>query len=303
MKEAVGVIGLGNMGGAIAQNLLAAGFEVFGVDIDPARMASFVDAGGKSASSPSEVAQEVAIVILSLPSVAALEEVTQGPEGLVAGGRSGVICVETSTFPIKAKRAAAEALAERGIPMLDCTVSGTGSQARAKDIVLYTSGPADLLERCRPVFEAVSRASPRVGDFGAGSVMKFVSNLLVAVHTVAAAEALTLAEKAGLDAEMALQLMSTGAGNSRMLEVRGPLMVNRSYDIGSATLDTLTKDTEIIRTFADEQDCPVPLLSIAATVLRAASAQGRNEEDPAVVREILGLFAGLPPLDQGASND
>ena len=289
----VGVIGLGNMGGAIARNLLDAGFDVIGRDVDPDRMSQFTSAGGIPGETPAQVTFQADIVILSLPNVAALEQVLHGPGGLVAEGRAGIICVETSTFPLSAKTAAAEALAPKEIALLDCTVSGTGSQARDRDIVLYTSGPADLIERCKPVFEAFSKASPRVGDFGAGSVMKFVSNLLVAVHTVAAAEAMTLATKAGLDADAALDHISAGAGNSRMLEVRGPLMVGGEYDVGSATLDTLTKDSEIILDFAADRDCPVPLLSMAAQFLRAAAAQGLNDKDPAVVREVLGHLAGL----------
>jgi 3-hydroxyisobutyrate dehydrogenase-like beta-hydroxyacid dehydrogenase len=306
MGNAVGVIGLGNMGGAIAQNLLKAGFEVVGFDIDPARMTPFTTSGGRAANTPGEVTEGADIVITSLPSVAALQQVIHGPGGLLSAGRSGVLCIETSTFPLSVKMAAAEALAEREITLLDCTVSGTGSQARDRDIVLYTSGPVELLERCRPIFEAVSKAAPRVGDFGAGSIMKFVSNLLVAVHTVAAAEALTLAAKAGLDAGAALELISAGAGNSRMLEVRGPLMVAGTYDMGSATLDTLTKDSEIILDFAAERDCPTPLLSIASTFLRAAAAQGLHDRDPAVVREVLGNLAGLAPRlehEKGTSND
>lgn len=298
MGSAVGVIGLGNMGGAIARNLLEAGFDVVGLDIDPERMALFTANGGKAAASPAEVTEGAGIVILSLPNVGALEQVLHGPGGLAAEGRSGVVCIESSTFPLSAKVAARTALAEKDIALLDCTVSGTGSQARDRDIVFYTSGPPELLERCRPIFDAVSKAAPRVGDFGAGSIMKFVSNLLVAVHTVAAAEALTLAAKAGLDVGTAFEHISVGAGNSRMLEVRGPLMVAGEYDIGSATLDTLTKDSTIILDFAGDQDCPVPMLSIAATFLRAAAAQGLNEQDPAVVKEVLFALAGLPARAQ-----
>src|SRR3970282_1982776 len=199
MRTSLGVIGLGNMGGAIAQNLLAAGFQVVGLDIDTERMALFAAGGGKPATTPAEVTQEADIVILSLPSVAALEQVVHGPGGLLEGGRSGVICIESGTFPLAAKISAAEALATRDIALLDCPGSGTGSQARNRDIVVYASGPPELVAKCEPVFKAISRAAPRVGDFGAGSTMKFVSNLLVAVHTVAAAEALTLAAKCGLD--------------------------------------------------------------------------------------------------------
>jgi 3-hydroxyisobutyrate dehydrogenase-like beta-hydroxyacid dehydrogenase len=294
MGTAIGVIGLGNMGGAIARNLLDSGFEVVGLDIDPERMAEFTAHGGKPATTPSKVTQEADIVILSLPSVAALEQVLHGSGGLMEAGRAGVICIESGTFPLSAKSAAAEALAERNITLLDCTVSGTGSQARNRDIVIYASGPVAAVARCEPVFSAISKAAPRVGDFGAGSIMKFVSNLLVAVHTVTAGEALTLAAKCGLDLEVTLELISAGAGNSRMLEVRGPLMVAGEYDVGSANLDTLNKDTQIILDFAKDQNCPVPMLSIAATFLRAAAAQGLRAQDPAVVKEVLSGLAGLP---------
>lgn len=293
MDTRVGVIGLGNMGGVLARNLLEADFEVVGLDIDPDRIEAFESAGGVVAESPAAVTQDADIVILSLPNVEALESVIHGEGGLAAGGREGVICIESGTFPLQAKTAAAEALSERGIHLLDCTVSGTGSQAVNRDIVFYTSGPTELVERCGPVFQAVAKAWPRVGDFGAGSVMKFVSNLLVTVHTVAAAEALTLATKSGLDPEAALELLAAGAGQSRMLEVRGPLMASGEYDVGSATVDTLTKDTEIILDFAAKQSSPVPMLSIAATFLHAAAANGLNHQDPAVVREMIGRLAGL----------
>jgi len=293
MRTSLGVIGLGNMGGAIAQNLLAAGFQVVGLDIDTERMALFAAGGGKPATTPAEVTQEADIVILSLPSVAALEQVVHGPGGLLEGGRSGVICIESGTFPLAAKISAAEALATRDIALLDCTVSGTGSQARNRDIVVYASGPPELVAKCEPVFKAISKAAPRVGDFGAGSTMKFVSNLLVAVHTVAAAEALTLAAKCGLDPGAALELITSGAGNSRMLEVRGPLMVAGDYDVGSATVETLNKDTEIIIGFAAGQNCPVPMLSMAAAFLRSAAANGWHDQDPASVKEVLSTLAGI----------
>ena len=293
MRTSLGVIGLGNMGGAIAQNLLAAGFQVVGLDIDTERMALFAAGGGKPATTPAEVTQEADIVILSLPSVAALEQVVHGSGGLLEGGRSGVICIESGTFPLAAKISAAEALATRDIALLDCTVSGTGSQARNRDIVVYASGPPELVAKCEPVFKAISKAAPRVGDFGAGSTMKFVSNLLVAVHTVAAAEALTLAAKCGLDPGAALELITSGAGNSRMLEVRGPLMVAGDYDVGSATVETLNKDTEIIIGFAAGQNCPVPMLSMAAAFLRSAAANGWHDQDPASVKEVLSTLAGI----------
>jgi len=303
VKEPVGIIGLGNMGGAMAGNLLAAGFRVVGLDIDQARLDQFVGKGGEAAPSPAKVAAETDIVILSLPNVPALEAVLAGPGGLLSEPRAGVICVESGTFPLAAKQSARLALAEVEMELLDCTVSGTGAQAQARDIVLYTSGPKEVLERCEAIFEAIARAHPRVGDFGAGSVMKFVSNLLVSAHTVAAAEALTLAARCGLDPAATLRLLTAGAGNSRMLEIRGPMMVTRDYDQGSSHLDSLAKDTEIILAFAGEHSCPVPMLATAATVFRAATSQHYSHLDPAVVREVLGSMAGLQPFGQGEKTE
>ena len=293
MSKAVGIIGIGNMGSALAESLIKAGFRTIGVDADPDRTSWFGSIGGEEAADPASVAAEAEVVILSLPSVSALEEVIHGSGGLLSAPRREVIVVESGTFPLAAKVAARAALAAAGMEMLDCTVSGTGAQARNRDIVLYTSGPAEALTRCQPVFEAIAREAPRVGEFGAGSVMKFVSNLLVSIHTVAAAEALTLATRAGLDQAAALQLVTSGSGNSRILELRGPMMVAGDYDQGSSTLDSLAKDTEIIVSFAGDHSCPVPMLATAATFFRSAMSQGFAQLDPAVVREVLGGLAGL----------
>ncbi len=293
MTDVVGIIGIGNMGSPLSENLIKAGFRTIGVDPDPARMERFVSLGGEAAPSPAKVASLVDIVILSLPSLSALEAVIHGPGGLLSEPRPGVIVIESGTFPLGAKLTARDALADVGMEMLDCTVSGTGAQARNRDIVLYTSGPEQALARCRPIFDAVARQAPRVGDFGAGSMMKFVSNLLVSVHTVAAAEALTLAARCGLDPAEALKLITSGAGNSRILELRGPMMVSGDYDQGSSTLDSLAKDTEIILSFAGDHSCPVPMLATAATFFRSAMSQNFDHLDPAVVREVMGALAGL----------
>jgi L-threonate 2-dehydrogenase len=293
----VGIIGIGNMGSPLAESLLRAGRAVVGVDVDPEQMDWFTGAGGTAARHPADVVAAADIVILSLPSIEALNEVVHGPSGLLASPRPGVVIADTGTFPIPAKQAVRDALTAAGMEMLDCTVSGTGAQARNRDIVLYTSGPEEAVARCKAVFDIVARDAPRVGDFGAGSMMKFVANLLVTVNTVAAAEAITLAARCGLDPAEALRLISSGSGNSRILELRGPMMVARDYDHDSSTLESLAKDTEIILGFAGDHSCPVPMLATASTYLRSAMAQFPSHVDPAVVREVLGVMAGLEPLE------
>ncbi|MGZ8755398.1 MAG: NAD(P)-dependent oxidoreductase [Acidimicrobiia bacterium] len=291
--DTVGIVGVGAMGGALATNWVAAGFRVVGFDIRPERMAHLIDVGGNAAGSPADVTSAADRVILSLPSVAALDEVINGEKGMVAGARPGVICIETSTLPLTAKEAAQERLATAGMAMLDCPISGTGAQARLRDIVFYASGPEDLIERCRPMLEAVSRAAPRVGDFGAGIKMKLVSNLLVSVHTLAAAEAITLAARVGLEPAATYDLLCAGAGTSRMLEVRGPMMVAGEFSGETATIDTIGKDVELIMGFAARHSCPVPLLATASTFFLAAMAQGYGSDDPAVLAEVLRRMAGM----------
>ncbi len=289
----IGVVGVGTIGTAMASNLLSAGFPVVGYDVRSERRQALAELGGVVAASPGEVAAQARIVLLSLPSVAALEEVVTGENGLVAAAPAGTICVETSTLPIPAKQAARQALAEVGVELLDCTVSGTGAQARERDMVLYVSGPAEAADKCSGVFAAISRAAPRVGDFGSGTMMKFISNLLVIVHTMAAAEALTLAARCGLDLPTVYDLLTTGAGTSRMLEVRGPMMTKGEYPGDSATIAVLGKDIELIMDFAAAQDAPVPLLSAAYPYFAAARAQGRIGQDPAVLAAVLAGLAGI----------
>lgn len=288
----VGLIGLGIMGSAIAPNLISAGFTVVGHDIDPARCRALVDAGGLAPGSAAAVARHAAIVITSLPGGAALEAVLNAPDGLLAGGRRDGILIETSTLPIDDKRRA-RAAAHPGFTVLDCPLSGTGAQARTRDLVVYASGDPAAIARCRPVFQGFARASHDLGEFGNGSRMKFVANLLVAIHNVAAAEAMVLGMKAGLDAQQILEVVGDGAGGSRMLSVRGPQMVADCYEPATMKVEVWQKDMRIIGEFAASLDCPTPLLSAAAPVYTAAMAQGFAAQDTASVCAVLADMARL----------
>lgn len=291
-KEKVGVIGVGAMGSAMAANLVAAGFHVIGFDVRRERLDLLTRSGGEAADSAADVARRTDAVILSLPSEQALAQAVNGEAGIVEGASRDLVCIETSTLPIAAKGSARDSLAAVGAVLLDCPISGTGDQARVRDIVVYASGPLDEVERCRPVFDAFARAAFRVGDFGSGSQMKFISNLLVSIHTLAAAEALTLAARCGLDLELAHRLLTSGAGTSRMLEVRGPRMVSGRHSDASATIDVLSKDVEIILDFAGGVDCPTPLLSVTSSYFAAARGQGHGGSDPSVLAEVLIKMSG-----------
>jgi L-threonate 2-dehydrogenase len=284
MKDAVGFVGLGQMGTPMSRHLLAAGFTVAGYDIDPARLHAFETAGGKACSSAGEVADGARVIITSLPSGAALRAALDGDDGLLAGDAAdGRVIVETSTLGLEDKNAARKAAEAVGAVLLDCPLSGTAGQAQRKDVVVYSSGDEASVRRCVPLFKAFSRAHYYLGEFGAGSKMKFIANLLVSIHNVAAAEALVLAMKAGMDPQRVHEVISTGAGSSRMFEVRGPAMVAGDYDQPGMSVRVFQKDLGIIADFARSFSCPTPLFTTGTQIYLAALAHGYGEQDAAAV--------------------
>jgi L-threonate 2-dehydrogenase len=282
-KPVVGIIGLGIMGSAMAANTVHAGYTVIGYDVDAARVRDHVRAGGIAARGSADVRRRSDIVICSLPSAAALAQVAS--ELAESGGAA--IVVETSTMPIAVKVAAQQRLAKTGVTLLDCPLSGTGSQAKVRDIVVYASGPLRAYRDVAPLMDAFARAHYYVGPFGAGSKTKFVANLLVAIHNVAAAEGLVLAMKAGLDPALTLRVIADGGGSSRMLQVRGPMMVRGDYSVPTMKLDVWQKDMNAIADFAREVGCPTPLFATTAPFYLAAMAAGRGAEDTGAVCAVL----------------
>src|SRR5437870_11128686 len=274
MKRAVGVIGLGIMGSAMAANLARAGFVVYGYDIVASRRA------GKRCRSAGVVASKAPIVITSLPSAEALHE--------VAEQLKGAIVVETSTLPIDDKLKAREVV---GKTLLDCTLSGTGAQARAKDLVVYASGDQKVFKSVKKVLDGFSRAHYYLGEFGNGSKMKFVANLLVAIHNVSAAEAFVLGMKAGLDARTIYRVAGDGAGTSRMFQVRGPQMVAGNYEDATMKVEVWQKDMKIIGEYATKLGVPTPLFNASAAIYTAAMAQGFEKQDTAAVCAVLEAMA------------
>ena len=290
-QQSVGMIGLGIMGSAMAYNLGRAGFRVAGYDVVPRARAAHRLAGGTAAKSLRDVARRAEIVITSLPSARALTEVAAE---LAASAKRGTIVVETSTLPIEVKTSARDVLAKRRVILLDCPLSGTGAQARAKDLLIYVSGDRTAYRRIVPVLEGFTRANYYVGPFGSGSKMKFVANLLVAIHNVAAAEAMVLGMKAGLDPALVLKVVAGGAGGSRMFQVRGPMMVKGDYSEATMKNEVWQKDMTIIGDFARELDCPTPLFAASVPIYNAAMAMGLGKQDTGAVCAVLEEIAGRP---------
>jgi putative dehydrogenase len=288
----VGVIGLGIMGGAFARHLAAAGVRTSGYDLLSANVDALSAQGGQGCSSARAVAAEAGIVITSLPHAAALEDALFGEYGLVAAGRAGLLVVETSTLAIEDKERARARLARAGISMLDAPISGTGPQALAKDITVFASGDRPEFERARNLLAHFARSVRYVGPFGAGSKMKYIANLLVAIHIVGAAEAIVLGEKAGLDPSFLVEVLADSAAASRMLEVRGPSMATGNYATPMMKVDVFQKDLDLIAAFAKQSKCRVPLFSASVPLFTAVAAQGMGLQDTAAVVSVVRQLAG-----------
>ena len=299
MSQKVGMIGLGIMGSSMSANMIKDGISVVGYGgprSNNEKLAALAGAGVIGAQSPKEVAEKVDIINTCLPSVKSLEDVIHADDGILAAGKSDLIVIESSTFPLEDKFRIRDDLANAGIIMLDCPISGTGAQAVTKDLSIYVSGDRDAYATCVPVFNGYARSHFYLGEFGNGSKMKYVANLLVSIHNVSAAEAFVLGMKAGLAPQDIYEVVSDGAGSSRMFEVRGPLMVSgrdKDYDQATMKVDIWQKDVKIINDFANDLDCPTPLFSAAAQLYRAAMAQGRAKQDTASVCSVLEEWARM----------
>ncbi len=290
--QRIAIIGLGIMGSAMARNLQAAGFGISGFDIDAARGERLAAEGVDVRASAAAAVQDGEFALTSLPSTEALDDTVAA---LLREPRRGLIVIETSTLPLDAKQAAHDRLAEAGIVLLDCPLSGTGAQAVTRDLAVYASGDEAVYNRCGEVFAGIARITHYLGGFGNGSRTKFVANLLVAVHNAAAAEAIVLGTKAGLDPVALIEVIRSGAGTSRIFELRGPMMAAGIYTPPTATMHVLQKDSAIIAEFARGLGVDTPLLAAAAPLYDAADALGYAAEDVAAVHAVLARRAGLPP--------
>ena len=334
-KPRVGVIGLGIMGGAMGSHIAAAGFKLCGFDIDSAKRHSFA---GESTESVSDVIAHSDVVLLSLPSAGALDEVSEqiaeaaeasrksaeateaAAASLTSGERHQVnsshnaerameaeatagtaaewvteaaktprgelVAVEMGTLPLKAKHLAQRRLEAVGVDLLDAPVSGTGLQAADATLVVYASGSREAYEAASPVFDVISARRYHLGEFGNGTRMKFVANLLVAVNTLAAAEAHALGAAAGLPSALTQEVIGAGVGSSRMFEIRGPMMVEGRYE-PAARLSTIFKDASIISDFARGLGVNTPLLDAALPLYQQGSNGGLGDLDAAALRLLL----------------
>jgi L-threonate 2-dehydrogenase len=286
----VGVVGLGIMGGAIAEHIARKSEAVYGYDIDEQAKDRARRAGVHVTEDVATLAKRCAIVMTSLPSFAAAKSVI---DDIAATAEPGCLIAELSTFSLDQKLALRDRAASAGHVMIDCPLSGTGAQAKTGDVVVYASGEKAAVERCEPIFARFSRGCFNLGPFGNGSRLKFIANHLVAIHNVASAEAMVLAMKAGLDPKQVVEVISAGAGSSRTFEMRAPLMAENRYEPPTMQLDTWFKDMDVIDAFAHGMKAPTPLFDSTKAIYAAASSMGYGAVDTASVCAVLEKMAGL----------
>jgi 3-hydroxyisobutyrate dehydrogenase-like beta-hydroxyacid dehydrogenase len=291
----LGLVGLGIMGGTMAEALLQRGYAVCGSDIDPKALARLQRAGGVCLSSAAEVAGRSDVVIVSLSTSKALAQVTASIASVPKSQWSHKpIVIETSTLPIADKDAFADALGKLGIIALDSPISGTAVRIEDRAWTIFVSGKETAYRKALPVLQVFTDKVSYVGPYGNGMKMKFVANHLVAIYNVAYAESVTLARKMGLNPQDVLDLF----GNSPVLgtgvmRLRMAMMVERQYSPPTMKVEVWQKDMQVIGDMAKSLDCPTPLFSTSAAIYTSAMALGLAKEDTASTAEVLSAMAGI----------
>jgi 2-hydroxy-3-oxopropionate reductase len=282
----VGVIGLGAMGAPMARNLLKGGHTVTVFARRREAMAPIVDAGAAGASSPADVASKSDVTITMVIDTRAVEEITLGSRGILEGARPGSVVVDHSTIDPDGARRVARALKARGIDMLDAPVSGGATVAEAGVLSIMAGGDEAVLERVRPILECYGKTIVHIGPSGAGQVAKACNQICTIVNTLGAAEAMLMAERAGIDPQKVKEVLMTGFGASRMLEVQAPKMIARDFE-GKVESRLHYKDIHIVLSMAKALGIELPASSAAAKVLTELQDRGGAKSDTAAVFTIL----------------
>src|SRR5262245_16302911 len=277
--ETVGLVGIGRIGLPIAQNLIHSGYRV--LRFRRSSMAEFEKIGGIPAKSPAEIGGTADIVFSCLPSSDALEEVVQGPNGLVRSAHPGQIVVELGSHPLPVKSRQIDPLGAKGAVFIDGEVSGTPGMVAERKGVIYLAGDAEACRRLEPVVRGFADSCLYFGAFGAASKVKLVNNLLVALHIAATAEAMALGLKAGVDVDLRIKAGAPGSAGRSQLGIRAPWMAQQRFSPAQGTVPGLMHYVDMIGDMADELGVATPMLDRAAELYRRFIDMGFSEYDGA----------------------
>lgn len=284
--ETIGFIGLGKIGMPISENLIKSGRRVVGYR--RSSFAEFEKIGGVPARSPADVGAQADIVFSCLPSTEALDQVVQGPQGLVHTARPGQIVIELGSHPVPDKHRQIAPLAQKGATFVDGEVSGTPGMVAAKKGVIYLAGDAGACKRLEDVVAAFADSCLYFGEFGAASRVKLVNNLLVAIHIAATAEAMALGLKAGVNVPLMIKAIDTGSGGSTQFGIRAPWMAERRFLPAQGSVPALQHYFDMIGDFADSVGVATPMLDCAAALCERFVAMGFGEFDGARMVDVIG---------------
>ena len=287
--QTVGLVGLGKIGLPIAENLIKSGYRVLGYR--RSSMADFERAGGVPAASPAAIGEQADIVLTCLPSAEALEEVVQGPHGLVHSARPGQIVVELGSHLVPDKERQIAPLAAKGAVFIDGEVGGTPGMVTARKAVVYLAGDEDAARKAETVARGFTDVVHYFGPFGAASKVKLINNLLVAVHMAATGEAMALALKAGVDTDLLIKAVAGGSGGSTQFAIRAPWMAQRRFLPAQGDAIGLSHYFDLIGDFADRAGVATPMLDRAAELFYECIDQGLGSHDNAVMVDVIG---GMP---------
>ena len=298
-NDKVGFIGMGMMGGGMAANLLKADFPMVAYDIDPAKNERFAGLGATIANGPAGVARGASTVICIVETTKQVEEVVLGDGGIVEGAQEGDIFVCSATVdPIMVKELH-DTLADRGITLLDAPVSGGVPRANSGDLSIICGGDEDAVEKCRPMFEAMSAKIFHMGDVGQGLAMKLCNNMITQVTKVVVAEAMALGTKAGLDPQQMIDVIGVSTGNSASFQAVTPRYLSGDFSPGG-TIDISYKDQELETAFAKALGVPMFMAAASQQVYQMARAAGLNKNDGS---SLITLYEDMIGMKLGPRND
>ncbi len=298
--EKIGFIGLGIMGGPMAQNLREAGYEVVVHNRTEEKADDFVEAGGEKASSPREAAEKSDVVITMLPDSPQVEEMVLGEDGVAEGVSEGMLYVDMSSIAPATSRTVHEVLEEKGVEAVDAPVSGGQPAAESGELAIMAGGSDEAVERARPILEVMGKAVTHIGPPGAGQVAKAANQVVVALTIQAVSEALTLARKSGVDAGKVREALLGGLAQSKILEMHGGRMLQREFDPGFK-LSLHRKDLDIALQASREEGVPLLATAQAAEIMNALLAAGHGDDDHAVMATFYEDLAGISEAEQAAS--
>jgi 3-hydroxyisobutyrate dehydrogenase-like beta-hydroxyacid dehydrogenase len=283
--QSIGFIGLGNMGGNMADRYLTAGYTVYGEDRDREHAQWLVDKGLRFVDTPRAVAAAADVILTSLPNDEIVRSVAAGRDGIVEGLSEGKVWADLSTISPSVSREVAAQVRATDAQMLDTPVSGSVPQVKSGTLTIMAGGDADAYGRVESILRVLGTPT-RIGDNGQGLVLKLAINISLAVQTLAFSEGLLLAEHEGIDPQLAAKVMSESPIGSPMLRLRVPLILNPPHDAWF-DIGMMHKDIRLARQTGRDVNTFLPATEVADRFLDKAEGLGYAHSDIAAMREVL----------------